>query len=172
MSININLVDKRSPQESKSEKLKKLKGISFGVLFLTALLSILIFVIDFRFSASFVRKQQADLMEELEPYNETTSKIFILNSKLSDASAIITARKKYNKLASEILKSSPESLSIDEFMISEAGVTMTITSTSLLPIDEFLNSTLKLLKNKTISNVTLKDLSLEINTYTVELLII
>ena len=172
MSININLADKKNPEDSKNYKIKKLKGISFGLLFLTAFFSITIFVIDYRFSASYVRKQQADLMKELETYNEESAKIFLLNSKLSDISSILSQRKQYGKTVGEILKGDSESLDIDEFSIGPTGIYIKASSTSLLPIDEFLNYNLSLIKSKTISRVTLGGLNLEAGKYVLELRII
>ena len=172
MSININLADKKNPEDSKKYRIKRLKGISFGLLFLTAFFSITIFVIDYRFSASYVRKQQADLMKELETYNEESAKIFLLNSKLSDISSILSQRKQYGKTVGEILKGDSESLDIDEFSIGPTGIYIKASSTSLLPIDEFLNYNLSLIKSKTISRVTLGGLNLEAGKYVLELRII
>ena len=172
MSVNINLVDKRNPDEDRLEKARKLKGISFGVLILTAFLAILIFALDYRFSASYVQKQEADLLKDLAPYSDKSAKIFIINSKLTDISTLLNKRKQYAALASEIAAGNTGSASIDRFLINDSGITISISSTSLEPIDQFINYTLDLVNKKKISNVTLKNLSFDSSKYVVDLVIL
>ena len=172
MSININLVDKKNPEEDRKRKIKKLRGISLALLFFTAFLAILIFALDYRFSASYVKKQQADLLVELEPYTETSSKIFLLNSKLSISSQALANRKMYNLVSGKILEKKPDSIEIQTYTIDESGLSLKITSSSLKPIDEYLNSLIGLVKTKAISSVVLDSLSSVEGVYTVELKII
>jgi hypothetical protein len=172
MSININLVDRKNPEESRKEKIRKLKGISFAILFAIGFLAILLFALDYRFSAGYVKKQQAELLSELEPYSDTSAKIFLLNSKLGRASEILGKRKKFNMVTGKIIENKPETLEIQKYTIDETGIKMTVTSVSLEPIDEYLNSTLGLIKSKAITSVFLKNLSMDYGKYTVELEII
>lgn len=172
MSANINLVDKRSPDDSRREKATKIKGISFAVLFLTAFLALVIFVVNYRFSASYVKKQEAELLSQLSSYNDTSAKIFIVNSKLTDISNVLSQRKKYNTLSTQIVAQNTGGASIDAYQIDEAGITMSVSSSTLSPIDQFLNALLDLSKKKIITSVTLKSLSLESGRYVVELSII
>lgn len=168
MSININLVDKRNPTDAKNHRIKKLKAISIGILLFIAFLSIIIFAIDYRFSAGYVRKQQGEMMKALEPFSEPASRMFILNSKLSGISSLLSQRKKYNTVSSEILEGKPESLLIDEFSVDENGILVKASSNSLSTIDIFLNYCLSLIKAKTISSVVLENLSLVQGAYLIE----
>jgi hypothetical protein len=172
MSININLVDKKSPEESRLEKIKRLKGLSFGLLFLTAFLAILIFGIDYRFSASYVQKQQADLLNEISSYGDTSGKIFIVNNKLSEISQIIASRKKYGEVTKELLAAENSNVTIEEFLYDDNGMTMTVSSDSLEQIDNFLNYTLELADKKVVSGVMLKSLTIDSGKYVADLSII
>lgn len=172
MSTNINLADKKNPEDSRKDKAKKLKGISFAILLTTAFLAVVIFALDYRFSASYVRKQQADLLNELTPYADKSAKIFIVNSKLTDISQILSNRKKYNETVDQIVRSNSGGAVIEDFKIDDTGIEMTVSSSSLEPIDQFLNSLLELADKKTVSSITLKSLSLEAGSYVVELIII
>ena len=89
MSVNINLVDNKNSEAVRREKTKKLRAVSFTVLFITAFLAVIIFAIDYRFSASYVQKQEAELLQELEPFSDASAKLFIVNSKLSDLDQIL-----------------------------------------------------------------------------------
>lgn len=169
MSININLVGQRDSSRENAEKLQKLKGLSYVVLFITAFLAILVFAIDYRFSASYVRKQQADLQKELDTYGDVSTKIITRNNKLSELSKILSQRKKYNEKTAAILEPLPSGVSIEGFVIDEAGTTMSITSQTLLPIDEYLNSLMDLVESKKIPGVIIKTLSVDGGTYRAEL---
>lgn len=168
MSININLVDKKSPEDSRLERIKKLRGISFVVLFLTALSAILIFGIDYRFSASYVKKQQSDILKEIASFGESSAKVFIVNTKLSDLSTLIEQRKKYGEVTAELVAAGNSNITIEEFLFDENGATLTASASSLQDIDNFLNSLMELADKKTLTNVTLRSLSFDLGRYVVE----
>ena len=171
MSININLADKKNPEDAKDLRVKKLKSVSLGLLILTAFMSVTIFAIDYRFSASYVRNQQGEMMKELEKFNEPAAMIFVLNSKLDDISSILSQRKKYNNISSEILRGAPIELTIEEFVTDGNEIYIKASSNSLLAIDEFLNHNLNLIESKTLSSITLKSLTLELDSYIIEVII-
>jgi hypothetical protein len=172
MSVNINLVARKNPDESKKDRIRKLKGISFAILIFTAFFAILIFAIDYRFSASYLKKQQADLLSDLSNYNEESAKVFVVNSKLTQISNILSQRKKYNFTVSQIAEKSNGSVVIEEFLINETGVTMTASANSLESADQFLNSMIELSDKKVLSSITLNKLAFASNKYIIELIIL
>lgn len=169
MSININLVGQKDPRDSKAEKVRKIKGISFAILFLTAFLAILIFGIDYRFSASYVQKQQANLLSELDNYKDESAKIFIVNSKLSELSKILAQRKKYDNVITQIYNANIDGASIDELVLDEAGISIIVSSNSIESIDKFINSLLELNKQQVINGVALKRLTYAGDRYILEI---
>jgi len=169
MSININLVDKKSPEDLRLDWLKKLRGLSFAVLFLTAISAVLIFGIDYRFSASYVKKQQSEILKEISSYGDASAKVFIVNTKLSDLSKLIEQRKKYGEVTAQLVTAGDSNISIEEFSFDESGVALTASATSLQDIDDFLNNIMELVDRKTFTNVTLKSLSFDSGRYVVEI---
>ncbi|MBI2621568.1 MAG: hypothetical protein HYW63_02875 [Candidatus Levybacteria bacterium] len=158
MSIDINLINKAS-EGLKENRLKKIRTISFSALFLVGFLSVVFFLIDYRFSANYAKKQQAEIISALSEYDETATKIFLLNQRLSDISQILSDRKKHHERAGKIIEKIPTSLAISEFQIDEAGISLEVSSSSLLDLNNFLNEILALSEAKVISNVVLDALS-------------
>lgn len=159
MSIDINLVNKKTSDSVKDLKLKKIKTISFTILIIIAISSILLFLINLRFSVNYVKSQQNKIIESLSAYDETTSKIFILHQRVEDLSLIISERKKYHDKTELIFKDLSDSITINEFEIDESGVTLGVTSNSLLELDIFLNYLLDLTKTKKLTSIRMTGLS-------------
>lgn len=172
MSVNLNLVDNKVPEASKVEETSKLRGFSYLILIITAFSAIIIFALDYRFSASYVKKQQADVLNELSSYDAISAKIFIINSNLSDIAKLLAERKKYSTTTKTIIKNIKDPLIIDKYSIDEAGAAISISSVSLSPIDEFINATLNLIKTKELNGVVLKSLTFEGERYILEIEII
>ena len=165
MSIEINLISKSS-EGSKDLRLRKIKTISFLTLFVVGALSLILFLIDYRFSASYVRGQQSELIADLSQYDETASRIFLLNQRLTDISELLSQRKKHHEKAEKIVEKLPTSVAISEFQIDESGVVMSVNSTSLLELNNFLNDILSLSKSKVLGVVILERLTTGASGYT------
>ena len=159
MSIDINLVNKITSEGSKDVRIKKIRSLSFGLLFFVGFLSLIIFLVNFRFSVNYVKKQQNDLIADLSVYDKTTAKILLLNARLENIGSILNQRKKYNETADLIVKGTTPSITIQDFQINDSGISMQISSSSLLELNDFLNYILSLSKSKTITSVTLESLT-------------
>src|SRR3989344_7852835 len=112
MSIDINLASKTS-ESSKDALLRKTKTISFIILFAVGLLSLVLFLVNLRFSANYVKREQNKLIEDLSAYDETASRIFLLNQRLSNISSILSLRKKHHEKADKIVEKIPSSVAIE-----------------------------------------------------------
>ena len=168
MSIDINLISKTS-EGSKELGLRKIKTISFITLFVVGFSSLVFFLINFRFSANYVKKEQNELIADLSAYDETASKIFLLNQRLSDISEILSQRKKHHETASKIIEKVPASVATAEFQIDDSGITMEVSSSSLLELNNFLNGMLSLSKGKELGSVVLDGLSSGTSEYTMKI---
>lgn len=164
MSNDINLVNKTTSEGSKEIRLKKIRVISFSALIIVAIFSILIFLINLRFSVNYVVNQQNKLVEKLTAYDETKSKITTLNKHLSDINLILESRKKYNEVASKIIKNdTAPSMVYDEFNVKDGTINISVSSSTLQDFDKFLNHMVDLNKKKTLKSVTLESLTFEEN---------
>jgi hypothetical protein len=171
MSASINLAIQKNPEKDNQEKLRKVKGISYSVLLIAALVVIAIFALEYRFSASYVKKQQAELLGQLDQYSDKSAKFYLVNSGLTEAGNLLSQRKNYHNTVKEIFNIKPADVSVTEFKYDETGMTVTISTASLGSLDSFLNALLGLINKKVINSVYLQGLSIENGNYTVDILI-
>ncbi len=171
MSIDINLVNKKTSESAKDLKLKKVKTISFAILIFVAISSVLLFLINLRFSVNYVKGQQNKIIDALSAYDETTSKIFILHQRVEDLSSIISERKKYHEKTDLIFKNFPTGVNIDEYNINESGITLGVSSSSLLELDTFLNYLLDLASSKKLTTINMSELSSANEGYSMKLIL-
>lgn len=165
MSIDINLISKRTFEDSRENRVTKLKNYSFVLLFFVGFLSLVVFLINYRFSVNYVRSQQENLIKKLSIYDNTAAKIVFLNLRLADISTITTQRNKFNKTSSSIFEGNLASINLRDYTIDESGISMEISSSSLNTLNDFLNHLLKLTKTKEFSSVSLESLSTENSEY-------
>jgi len=171
MSVNINLVDNKNSEAIRREKTKKLRAISFSVLFVTAFLAVIIFAIDYRFSASYVQKQEAELLQELQPFSDVSAKLFITNTKLSDLNQILNKRLNHSKKV-RLISDGARDVTIEEFTINSEGTQLKINSYSLSSIDEYLNYLVGLVDEEEFSGILLNSLQSNESGYVAELSLI
>ncbi len=167
MSIDINLISKRTLEDSKEQRVSKLKNYSFVLLFFVGFLSLVVFLINYRFSVNYVRRQQNDLIKKLSIYDDTATKIVFLNSRLLDISGVISERNKFSKTSAAILDTNI-SVNIREYILDERGLSMEISSPSLGFLNDFLNHVFKL-TGKDLSSVSLESLSIEEGEYVMKI---
>lgn len=172
MSASINLVNQKNPNQDHANRVHKFKGIAYSVLLLSALIVIVIFGLEYRFSASYVKNQQAQLIAELDQYSEKSAKFFIVNSSLSEIGNVLGQRNKYHEKSKEIYNVKPSDVSISEYTHDENGVILTASTPSLESIDNFINALIALNQEKVLNSVFLKGLKIEEGNYTVELVIL
>src|SRR4051812_34028667 len=103
MFDEINLAVKRDTNAPRQEQIEKIKLISFVCLFVVAVISIIVFFINLRYSTSSIKKQQLQVVQSLSPYNDTVAKIYILNSRLSDIAGILKERKDYTQNVGQVV---------------------------------------------------------------------
>lgn len=169
MSVNINLISGTDNEDPRKKRLRKLKNFSFILLFLVGFMSVMVFLINYRFSVNYVKGQQEDLIKKLSIYDDTALKIVLLNSRLDDISTLINDRPKYNKIAAEIAKGINSSIRVEEIDIKNDGWSISVSSSSLLSLNEFLNNILRIKESKLITSVSLEGLSLESSGYVIEI---
>lgn len=169
MSVNINLISRTSLEDSRTIRQKKIKNYSFILLFLVGFASILIFLLNYRFSVNYVRKQQQDLIKRISIYDDTALKVVLLNSRLSEISAIIGQRPKKTDLVKAINQAKTGTLVFDEFSLDTNGIQIKTSSTSLLPMNDFVNELLKMKNSKAIGGITITSFSYDGDNYLMEL---
>ncbi len=159
MFDDINLAVGKSQGKPRKERIERVKLISFSLLFAVTAISIILFLVNFRYSTAPIRKQQDQIKQSLSPYNDTVAKIYILNSRLSDISSLLKSRKSYSDNFSKLINLTGSGITVTNYEVkSEGGVTMSLSSASLSDIDKFLNDAIKLSDDGAIGSVTLTNL--------------
>jgi hypothetical protein len=95
MSIDINLISKVTSEGTRDSRLRKIKTLSYATLIVVALLALVLFLINIRFSVNYVKNQQNKVIESLATEDKTAVKIFLLDQRLNDISSIINKRRKF-----------------------------------------------------------------------------
>ena len=170
MSVSINLVNQKNPNQDKQEKVHKIRGIAYSLLAITALIVLIIFSLEYRFSASYVKKQQAQLLAELDQYSDKSAKFYIISASLTEIESLLAQRNNYQKTTKEIFNVKPSDMLVSEYKYDESGVSLTVITPSLGSVDSFLNSLIDLTQKKVITGVVLQNLSLVEGNYSMELL--
>lgn len=155
MFDEINLAVKNDTKLPKKELLERLKIISFGALFIVALLSVIVFLVNLRLSTSSIKDQQSRVLQNLSPYNDTIAKIYLLNSRLDDIGVILNKRRSYSDV-SQIINLVNAGVRVKSYSQDNSqNFSITVTSSSLGDINDYLNSLLKLRDDGTVRNVVL-----------------
>lgn len=171
MSNSINLIEKKTEKNARSELIKRTKKISFFIVFSVGLLSIVSFLLSYRFSIGYVRTQEDKLIKKMTAFEQIGSKVFLLNSRLTDISFLLSSRKKINITSESIINLKPENLIFSKYQIDSGGVQIEASSPNLSDINDFLNSLLSLSKQKKISSVVINSLGANLSGYSVQILI-
>lgn len=158
MYADINLATKKEKNTPKNKQVDLLKRASFIILFVVASLSVIVFLLNLRFSVASIKKQQKAAIQNLSTYDQTAIKIFLLNSRLSDISSILNSRVKYNDSVGKIIFSATSSMTIEDFSVSKKKLIITVLSPSLIDLNDFLNSILSYSTSKEVSDVSLEEL--------------
>lgn len=171
MSNGINLIEKQADKNVRSELTGRIKKFSFVLVFSVGLLSILFFLLNYRFSLGYVKSEEDKLTKKMLSFEEVSSKVFLLNSRLADISYLLSSRKKPNVTSEVIINIKPENLAISKYQIDAGGVSIDASSPNLSDINDFLNSLLSLTEKKKISSITINSLGADVSGYSVGLLI-
>ena len=83
-----------------------------------------------------------------------------IDERLNDISNILAKRKNYSQIISEILKKAPSDVKTTSIEVGKDGVSIYVSSASLVPLNDFLNNLLEMSINKqVISNLSLTGLT-------------
>lgn len=169
MSNSINLIKKQTEVNNKTDISNKIKKISFIVLICLGLLSIVLFLLSYRFSIGYVRSQEDKLIRKLGTYEQLGSKVYLLNSRLSDISLLISGRSNFNQITDSIVNVMPANLKFTKYQIDAGGIMIEANSKNLSDINDFLNSLLDLNSNKMLTSVEITSLSANALGYSIKL---
>ena len=163
----INLVGV-GPKKYDEKKLRFARIVAILALFLTGFLSIGLFLLNTRFSVANVKRQQTDVINQISSYDKRVAKIAVVNQRVLEIKQIRGQNIDYTQFIQIILEMLPQELNIATLDIEEKNVGLSVSSSSLLPMSDFINKLLKFASenskdNPTVSKVTIESISANAN---------
>lgn len=169
MSNSINLIEKHSEKSDKEVLAGKIRRVSFIMLISVGLISIVFFLLSYRFSVGYVKGQEDKLLKKMSEFEQLGSKVFLLNTRLTDISSLLSSRSKFNQLSDAIVNVKPDGLNISKYQIDATGVSIQANSNNLSDVDSFLNALLQLTKEKKLTIVQINNLTANLSGYSIQL---
>ncbi len=162
MNSNINLVSSRNLAIEREQKiLFALRATAVGLLSAIALLSIIAFIFSTQIPISKIKEEQTNTLSGITASSKKLSSYYLIKNRIDNINSLINTRQDYTKTIDLIFSKIPDSLSVESISMEKNLVEMEISGSSLVPINEAINSLLSLGKEKKIiQNVKLKSLSL------------
>ncbi|MCL5434901.1 MAG: hypothetical protein M1405_00745 [Patescibacteria group bacterium] len=166
MSNDINLVSNKDEASLKEKRrLKQVRMIAVVSLVVTALVSVLIFIINSQTSLSSIKKDEDSTLSNISYLNKKAAKLAIVNERLKNISDILQKRKNYTNAINTLLQLMPPDVYTATLELDKNDVFLVANSNSLLSIDKFLNGIIDLSsKKQVIGSVTVESLSVNAKT--------
>lgn len=163
MNSSINLVSSKNDElEKEHQRLKIVRIIAAACLIIVALFSVLIFVINFTLPLSAVKKNQQLELANISSMHKKLVTYQLLNDRINSISRLMSQRKNYADRINTIYSKLPKELAVDALEVDKGQISLTVSGTSLLKINDFINSLIELKdKNKIIQNVNIQGLSFD-----------
>jgi len=174
MKYDINLFKETKVAQTTPSSLKITRIIA-GFFILILLISVAFSFVEknnYQTRVSQLQDQQSKLVSSLNQYKSRYANVALLNNRVASTNKILSQRLSYDKVLKVILSQSSDQLVFTNLDIQTKTVSISVSSTSLTPINSFTNN-LKSLVNKknTFSSVSQNKLNYDqiSNTYSVTL---
>lgn len=165
MKSDINLISlNQSELVNEGRMVRLLRIIAIISVLIVGVSSLALFLIIQGISPSGIRKQQAKIERDISSQRAKEAKIIIVDRKIKDIENIIKKRPKYDILITDITNIIPVGVSVNNMEINDNKVKLTVTSGSLLSLNNFLDNLFNMVKNtKVIGNLTIDGISVNGN---------
>lgn len=160
MNANINLLLRTDEESKRRKKGVKILNFAAGVFLLgVGVTSLIIFLLIQSVNPSSVKREQEDVLKSMSAFQDRQVKLFILNNRAENIDKVLTARKDLAMVTNTLFEKTPIRLSIDNLEVDEKSFFISAQSTSLSPINEFINNLIDMVRKKEkIRSLTLSSL--------------
>ncbi len=159
-SKDINLVSQTGFTPKKDKRLNGLRRVAIVLICLVGLVSIFAFILNLASPLNSIKKQQDLALASINAKQQTAVKIAIINERVSSISKIYKDRPDFTQVLNLVLSKVTSDMTTSGLNIDESSVTVTLSSPSLLPLNNFLNSLIdSAKKSDEIKSVSLDSLS-------------
>jgi len=141
-----------------------LRILSLVLLFLTFFSSIVLFLLKLNSPLSSAKKEEDSILLRLSSLKSKMAQFLIIEERLTNISEIIAKRPYWNKTIEMLEKEKPQDVSINMLSLNKKNLSLTVSSYSLLSLDELLNNLIKITLNKKVfTNLILNSMTLDKN---------
>lgn len=163
MSSNINfLLNKNSDLVKQKKGLKIIRIASVVVLVVVTLLSIVVFFLNRSLYPASLKKEQESIVQSMNFLRNREAKLTVVNNRIENISSILNERLDYYKVISTLLQKLPDGVFVERIKVDKKTILLSVSSSSLLPISEFINNLIDMAKEKEIiSALTLDFLTID-----------
>ncbi|MBI2031005.1 MAG: hypothetical protein HYT08_00080 [Candidatus Levybacteria bacterium] len=149
MKSDINLLSRTKVESAIKGRLSNiLKIISLisitGVLFT----SFVLFILARQLSVDSIREKQNAVIKNINFLKERHARLIVSNQKIEEISQIIKKRAKFDNNLRTVYSKVPGSVSSQSIALDRQKISMNITSSSLISINEFINNFTEMAKSK------------------------
>lgn len=164
MNSDINLIKKEAKVTAK--RLKVIRFLAVILAFFVTLSSIALFLLTRQNSIESIRAEQNTLLQNISLLSDKAAKINFLNDRIRNIESIISERKNYVTTVDQLLTQMPSGVSTASLTLDKENLLLTVTSSSLSGINEFLNNAIKFVDEKhLLKDLTVESLSAQNNLY-------
>jgi Tfp pilus assembly protein PilN len=163
MNNNINLISNQNVGlEKELRRLKQVRITSIICLVVVSLMSILIFVLNLTLPLDSVKKDQNTTAANIALLHQKLITYNLITDRVRNISGIISQREDYTTQLSQILGKLPAGVSMDGLQIDTGKITFSVSSTSLVSINQFIDTMVSFnSQGKIINNLVMQGLSLD-----------
>jgi competence protein ComGC len=140
MNNNINLISNQNVElEKELRRLKKFRLISMICLIVVSLVSVLIFVLNLTLPLESVKKEQSATAANISLLHKKLVTYTLITDRVRNISNILSQRGNDIPQVNEILGKVPTDLSVDGLEIQTGQINISVSGTSLVPINKFID---------------------------------
>jgi len=164
MKGDINLLSRSKVEASvKTEFSNVLKLISLASIAVVLLLSFILFILARQLSIESIRTKQNAVIKNISFLKDKQVKLIVTNQKIEQISQILKKRAKFDSnLRIVYSKAAASGTSFQSLLLNKQKISISLVSSSLISIDNFLDSFIEMAKSKKlIQDFTIGSISLD-----------
>jgi Tfp pilus assembly protein PilN len=139
MNTEINLAIRKRGETRviSAKRIKKIRFVAVGVLFLVGVLSSGLFLIIASSPLQKLRDEEKQNEADLNSYQEIHAKQLLVSSQLASISQLLATRPDLRNKIDTVLQMIPPGVSVSDLSIDEKKISMNVTTSSLKALDSF-----------------------------------
>ncbi len=160
MTKGINLLPQIKRDQSHVKIIVQgMRFFSITLLFVVTVSSVMVFLLKLQLPISRLQQEEKKLQSDLALLHNRRVKYFVLNDRLQNISTVMAKRSNLEKLLNLITQEIPSKSVIESLKVDAKQVSLNITSSSLTPLNTYLDNLLaKNSQQKTFKKVSLDTL--------------